>query len=134
MANNLSTRVKFLFLTFIVFIVVIGLFMIDSPQEWTAYPGWLIGIVLGIFIGYSFGKTVDFEKMQPKDPNIREMQKQPQNKKKPWVLAIPLGIVVGNLIARFFGNEVNSFISGVLAGLFCATIGYITIQVFRGQS
>lgn len=133
MANNWGLRIKFIFLTLGVFTVVIGLFIIDNPHEWTAYPGWLIGITLGIYIGYIFGNTVDFEKMQPKDPNVREMQKQPQSKRTLWVLAIPLGVFVGNIIARFFSEAVNSFMSGILAGMFCATIGYITIQVIRGQ-
>lgn len=130
MDNDQSIRIKFVFMTCIVWVFGLGLSIIGGPLTWADYLGWFMGTVLGVFVGYKFGKMVDFEKMQPKEPLKELPQSQKQMK---WGWLIPLGVVSGNVVAQYFVPEAGSLITGTIFGFFCAAITYVTLQVVRGR-
>lgn len=107
------------------------LFVIANPNEWTLYPGLLLGSLLGTYIGYSLGKRVDFEKLQAKYPYGIDHQTELTGKQHSWKWAIPLGVLVGNLTAYYFGSLTIMFLSGLLAGLICTPFIYLAVQVWR---
>lgn len=90
------------------------------------YPSFAIGLVFGIASCLYLSEIWD--------PKLLALKKQPKNSSKrhaSWFWAPPLGVLVGNIIAQFLGNDIRNLLIGLLLGWFYMVIIYTGIQVWR---
>lgn len=129
--DDREKRKKFILIAIGMSLMFLSIIIIASPSEWTLYPGLLLGALLGTYIGYLLGKRVDFEKMQAKEPYRVSHQTNLNGEQKSWKWAIPLGVLVANISAYYFGSLTMMFLSGLIAGLICAPFLYLAVQFWR---
>ena len=92
---------------------------------WVFYPSLLAGMLFGV------GTCIYLSDAW--DPELLTMKKKGEDSKKtiPWVWGPPLGVLVGNIIASFFGNGVRNMLMGLFFGWFYLTVIFSIVQVWR---
>jgi uncharacterized membrane protein len=90
------------------------------------YFGLPIGALCGLATCLVIWETWDPVQLRPKNPNEGKFFNH-------WYWFVPLGVIVANIFARLFSNEITDlFLSCTLAWLFLV-LGYIAFQVWRNQ-
>ena len=109
----------------IIFTVGIMLNFFGNDLIWVFYPSLLVGMLFGV------GTCIYLASAW--DPELLAMKRKADGSKKSisWVWGLPLGVLVGNILARYFGNGFRNMLMGVLLGWFFLTLTYTVIQVWR---
>ncbi len=98
---------------------------LGDDLTWVFYPSFLVGMLFGL------GTCIYLADAW--DPELLTMKRKKQDSKKsiPWTWGAPLGVLVGNIVAKFLGNDFRNMLVGVWVGWFLMTLFYIIIQVWR---
>ena len=100
--------------------------ILDGDIVWTFYPGLLVGVLFGIAMDLSLEDNWDPKLLAPKHSASNSSQGC-----LPLTVAPALGVLVGNIVAQFFGVAIRSLALGMLAGWLYTFLGYMAIQVWR---
>jgi hypothetical protein len=106
---------------------VIALNFFDGDIVWTFYPSALAGIFLGIKTCIYLSEAWDPENLAMKESSVLTNTES----RIPWHWGAPLGVLAGNIVAQFLGNEIRNLFMGLPIGWFCVVLVYSIVQVWR---
>lgn len=102
---------------------IISLDYLNGSLTWPFYPGFIIG---GLF-----GAAYSLYLSEVWDPQLLTMKRNSKETRISWKWGPPLGVLAGNIVARFWGGEVADLLSGLLFGWLYFLFSYFAIQVWR---
>ena len=111
-------------ISFFAFFIMVNRMLGEITQ--TFYWGLPLGVGFGIATCFFLAETWDPVYLRPKKPGNAQGRKSVS-----W--AVPIGVLVANIVARIFNQETVDFVLGITLAWLFVTLGYIAFQVWRNS-